>query len=346
MAGQTTATSRARKFKIGEMLAWVVSGVLLSRFAFISLAPWVGVAIGISFGALGVLGALGRLQFIAFRRWRTAGLFWLALIIGVPSTQDFATRTELADLKATSTSAYLQRLKELGQEGRWLSELQSLDPQAYRSEMGRRQLEKSAAETKRQAAQVAVDRWGRQTAIQELAKADYADFSERLRDAPQRLEDAQLKPPQSVRDIDQLLRVIDDFAEVIAEAEEFDLTDEQRAIRSDLKSRLASLQKDKFPAWRDALASIMKKDLWEHDGTASATGPGNRTLELTAPKYVLNASIQDDYRLYRRTLLKLRFTSMSFRPSAEDGETAYRLSTAPADDKVIYWEDTIPNEVQ
>lgn len=336
---------KAQRRNYVEAIVWITIGIVISRFAFVSLPPWQGVAIGLAFGALAIVGALGKLRWLRVRKWRTVGLVWLTAVIAIPSAQDFGSRSELAHLKSTAPQLYLKRLEELGHDS-WLAELQRLDPDAYRLEADRRRAAKAHEQAQREAAKAEVDRQARDAAIQQMVERDYGNFTVRLQQASADIATLRYEGPTTLSEVDGILHRIDAFAEIVAEAEEFDLTDEQRSQRQELKSKLAGWQSIALPQLRRAFAALASTELWRDDGQASTAGAGDRTIELTAPKYILNANIGDDYNKWRRTLLKLRFTKARFRSSSEDDQASYDLNTAPADDRVIYWEDTIPNEVQ
>lgn len=122
------------------------------------------------------------------------------------------------------------------------------------------------------------------------------------------------------------------------EASLLDLPDEQRKKLERFRAMAIQKQSEILPVMRDAYGPLLRRDLWEADGTARTTGNGYRTITITMPIFVRNANIKEAHQTMRDQLMMLRFTRAEYK-WIDHGEYSYYTLTPSADRDLVRWED-------
>lgn len=130
---------------------------------------------------------------------------------------------------------------------------------------------------------------------------------------------------------------LDSFASTYQEGRQYDLTDEQEALRQNFKKLLSQKQRESFPILRDAYGPALRAALWEADGKAKTFGAGYRTIEIINAAFAANRNIKAVHEELYPTLMKLRFTRAQYKWLDADVEYTYYTMIPPKDDVVVTW---------
>ncbi len=143
---------------------------------------------------------------------------------------------------------------------------------------------------------------------------------------------------ESIDEIIIAVQLFSDWAEIVDEGREFDLTAEQERMRQNLKTGLARKQAQVMPALRDAYGPLLRQQLWEHDGYARTIDSGFRRIEIVNPMFATNRNILAFHEKARETLLQLRFTRVDYKWFRQASEYSYFSLEPPADNSVGFWQ--------
>lgn len=130
---------------------------------------------------------------------------------------------------------------------------------------------------------------------------------------------------------------LDAFASSYQEGKQYELTEEQEALRQSFKKVVSQKQRESFPILRDAYGPALRSALWEADGKAKTFGAGYRTIEIINAAFAANRNIKAIHEEMYPTLMKLRFTRAQYKWLDADVEYSYYAMNPPKDDELVTW---------
>lgn len=345
--------SRSVRSRAIEFVAWAIGSFLVAAVLG-TASPLGAYGAGVVAAVIAVAVLFGRITLPVLGKARAVGLIWLSFVLlagtagyQVQLAEDKRLVAELAELRSTDVDAYLERIRD--EEELWLTELESLRPEAYEEEVARRERDAAEAEAVR-IAEIERRREERE-AEREAIRAQEAEqaavqaqnrFEAALARAVAEV-DGPLTLPTSMEDIGAFLARVDRQAEPFVLVADASPTPGQLEQLRALRAEVTAFQEREFPRVRDALGPLLRRALWIDDTTARTTGPGFRTLELTSYRYTLNRNIQADFDPVRETLIQLRFSNVMFREFEDGPGSRFTLDHAsPADDEILIWRGGLP----
>lgn len=127
------------------------------------------------------------------------------------------------------------------------------------------------------------------------------------------------------------------WAVVYEQGASLKLDAETEKKRQEFRSLAIKKQAQMLPVMRDAYGPLMRKQLWEADGSARTFGPGFRTIEFVSAAFARNANIKKIQEQMRETLIMLRFTRAEYRWFKQASEYTYYTLEAPKDSDMVRW---------
>lgn len=280
------------------------------------------------------------------------GLFVTALNASMIETAD---REALAALKISDPDAYLEEL-EASDRTVWLEEMAEIDPERHVVALEEERVRIAAEEARR--AEEEAER-AAQKAIKDAKQAEIvriAEEKEAARKAETRASDITNYLEMMEREIPDLqgfkiseyTATIDDITKglllfgvwtmLYEEGEAYANDPAVKAKRDAFRSKLISTQQRGMPVLRDAYGPVMRKLLWEADGSARTIGQGYRTVEFVSPAFVRNINIKDTHEEIRDQLFMLRFNRAQYKWFKHESEYSYYDMKAPSDKDLVIWE--------
>ncbi|PTW84006.1 hypothetical protein DBL07_25890 [Achromobacter mucicolens] len=109
--------------------------------------------------------------------------------------------------------------------------------------------------------------------------------------------------------------------------------------RQQFRSMVSKKQSEMLPAIRNAYGPLMRKQLWEANGSARTIGPGYRTVEFVSAAFANNANIKKINEQMHDMLVMLRFTRAQYKWFAQAEDYTYYTLDVPKDSDVVKWEN-------
>ncbi len=134
-----------------------------------------------------------------------------------------------------------------------------------------------------------------ETAFQQWSDTSPAsDFAERVQTywLPQ-LKALPTTPPADTDEYGKRLSAIQEFAQVVADAEGLTFSPAQLQLVARFRAALSAKQIALFPILRRRYSELLNEKLFRSDIEVRIAGPAARTLRLTSGAFALNASIED-----------------------------------------------------
>lgn len=142
---------------------------------------------------------------------------------------------------------------------------------------------------------------------------------------------------ESIASINAGVVLIGAWAMVYEQGASLKLDEEDEKKRQKFRSLASKKQAQMLPVLRDAYGPLMRKQLWEADGSARTFGPGFRTIEFVSGAFARNANIKKIQEQMRETLLMLRFTRAEYKWFKQASEYTYYTLEAPRDSDMVRW---------
>jgi flagellar biosynthesis GTPase FlhF len=303
--------------------------------------------------------------------------FFVGLMVTLASLGGLSENAKLKELRATDPEAYLAAISN--NEDFWLKELKELAPERYHTELARVAAEREAAEreaARLKAEREAAEREAAAKRAQEQAAARQKEQEEKAeREAAERAAAAKRAQEQAAvrqkeqeekaaayaekleMEIDGLitfnpreytdsqtsltigLALFSVWAQIYEDGSTLPLTDEQEALRQKFKRQVIAQQKRALPEFRDKYGPIMRKALWEHDGSAKTIGNQFATVEFISGLFATNQNIKAFQQSVSETLHLLRFKRAQYKwYKGADEYTYYDMETIP-DVALVIWSE-------
>ncbi|MDD9709715.1 hypothetical protein PVW53_14020 [Seohaeicola sp. SP36] len=328
----------------------IVVALTVGGMVFATTFPEVGLLIGPLFLLVPLIAIFKPLPqiYLGNRAFSASVAFFVGLVSTTLSYGAMLDAQGIAELRAADPTAYLTQL-EVRDRAKWILELEELDPERYAIEKARI----AELEAKRRAETEAAE--ARIKAEAEAAAAERRAEAEAKRQAGQVVKvsayieqlDREIasipgvkasKYTGDIAGINTGLVLIGAWALLFEEGENLSLTEEARQKREQFRKLLVNKQVELLPALRDAYGPIMRRELWEVDGSARTIGAGYRTVEFVSTAFVRNAGIQQIHSEIRENLMMLRFTRAQYKWFKEVSEYSYYTLEVPKDSEIVRWQ--------
>lgn len=172
----------------------------------------------------------------------------------------------------------------------------------------------------------------------EASKADTASYIERVTREINSIQKSKTTIPDTLEGLKVTLALYSLYAELIEEAKEYNLTDQDKASVKRLKSLVIEDQKKNLPKMRDKYGIAVRKLVWEHDVSVKTFGTGFRTIEYVSSMFAANRNIKTFFENAQETLHIYRFKRVQFKWYDGDDEYQYFILDSLDDDDLVVWE--------